>query len=417
MKRILYLSVISLLLMCFVSVACGDDDDDDNDDSRDDDDDDDADDDDTTDDDTEENYEGWSKIIVEPNMGWMLRTPRIAVDSQNVAHMVYLVESEDQNYDLYYAYMNGDQAVAERIDQLVGTWSPAIVLDEQNFVHLCYYNNLSDNLKYATNKSGAWVRENVNDDMPHSQHYDLAVDEDGAVYIIYSMRENENFRIVLADNRNGDWQRAVIWEQPFGCTEYAVGPMPRIGLDAQNNIHVSFDAVFDGYGSVSHHYLHQDGDHWIDEEILVDNMTLGPIEMTVEANGTVHMSCVRNEGGVYFLKYIRGTAGNWQIDYVPIADSENLVDQDFFSSYYAMDVDGAGNPHFAMRVFVEDDFRLLYMSANGNAWSREMLYWFESEHWIDLALDANGKAHIALLAEDEVNNTDSRVLWYVTDAL
>jgi len=289
-------------------------------------------------------------------------------------------------------------------------------LDKQEHVHLCYFNTLTNTLVYATNQSGAWVLEDVNDQMPLSLHYDLAVDTNGAVYILYSDIVGDVHSLILVTNRDGDWQDEIIWEQQMNIN-WAIGSGSRIQLDGANNIHVIFNAVYSGYGDVNLHYLHQESEQWIDEEILADGMALGPIELTVETDGTVHMSCVRDEGGVYFLKYIRGASGNWQIDFVPMADSENLVDQEFVSRYFAMDVDQAGHPHFAMRIWAEDDYRLQAMRHTNGGWSRELLYWFKSDHWIDLALDGNGKEHIAMSALDEESSEESHVLWYVTDAL
>ncbi|HPQ70175.1 MAG TPA: hypothetical protein PKW95_13695 [bacterium] len=419
MKKILYLLVISFLLMCFVFSACGDDDDDDNDDSNAADDDDDADDDDTDDDDTDGDDDGdWKKILVEPDMGYNTQIPSIAVDSQNAAHMVYMVASEDLDYDIYYAHMNGEEAVTERIDQLISPYSPSMVVDDQDFVHLCYHNSLTNKLTYVTNKTGEWVSEDVNDDLAYSERYDIAVDGNGAVYILYGDRLGGLYSIALATNKDGDWQREVIWQQGPD-NDYAVGLTPRIAFDAQDNIHISFNAATSANGDVALYYLHQDGDQWIEEQVLFDNMSLTTIDMKVESDGTVHMSCVRNEGGVYFLKYICGTAGNWQIDYVPISDSEDLVDQDFHSSYYAMDIDQTGQPHFAIKVYSEadEDYQLLYLYRKNGEWSREVLYIVNADNWTDLALDTNDKAHIALMADDEVNNTDSSMLWYITNAL
>ncbi|HPQ70176.1 MAG TPA: hypothetical protein PKW95_13700 [bacterium] len=416
MKKFVYLLIVILLSMSFVFSACGDDDDDDNDDAHTADDDDDADDD-TDDDDDEESYEGWEKIAVEPTLGWSLQKPRIAVDSQNRTHIVFSISSDEINFDLNYSLIDGEQIVTERIDQLVSVWSPTIAIDNQDAVHICYYNSLTAEVTYATNRSGAWEYEGIVEEMPLSHQFTMAVDSNGAVALVYGLFDGDYHCLVLVHNRSGNWQREVIWVQQYAC-DCPVGQEPQIRFDGDDNMHILFNEIYDSQlGNVKLHYLHQEDDQWIDEEILVDHMPLGPIELEVEADGTVHMSCVRSEGGVYFLKYIRGTAGNWQNDFVPIADSENLVDQKFSSAYFSMDLGPSGEVYFALHLPFDDECRLLFISLENDEWSRELLFWFYMDHWVDLAIDSAGKAHMVRKDYDQESYEENHNLWYVTNAL
>ena len=83
----------------------------------------------------------------------------IAVDGSNNPHIVYGGDH------LYYAYYDGIVWHYETVDTSSGVGEYAsLVLDAEEKVHISYFDSYNYDLKYATNKSGAWVAETVDSD-------------------------------------------------------------------------------------------------------------------------------------------------------------------------------------------------------------------------------------------------------------
>lgn len=79
----------------------------------------------------------------------------------------------------------------------------ALVSDQNGFLHVAYYDASETALKYATNKSGAWVIEtvsNINDEGTKAQ---IAVDQNGFVHIAYL--EEARSLLKYATNNSGNW--------------------------------------------------------------------------------------------------------------------------------------------------------------------------------------------------------------------
>ena len=68
----------------------------------------------------------------------------------------------------------------------VGSYT-SIALDSNGYKHISYYESNSDDLKYATDKSGTWVVSTLDQTGDVGQHTSIAIDSNGYVYISYYM--------------------------------------------------------------------------------------------------------------------------------------------------------------------------------------------------------------------------------------
>ena len=92
---------------------------------------------------------------------------------------------------LYYAHYNGTSWLIQMVDNNWGVGSAAaLALDSSGYAHISYYDRVNHRIKYATNKTGSWVRMNVVTGI-QSPYSDIAIDSFGYPKIIY-FNENVN---------------------------------------------------------------------------------------------------------------------------------------------------------------------------------------------------------------------------------
>jgi len=125
----------------------------------------------------------------------------LALDGDQ-AHLAYFGEG----YILKYATNATGEWVAEIIDNdgLTGTW-PEIALDSNGHAHIIYVNYAVSRLRYATNASGAWVTSIIDDSGTTQGSTDIAVDGDDNLHICYK----KDGQLYYSTNATGQWQSEV----------------------------------------------------------------------------------------------------------------------------------------------------------------------------------------------------------------
>jgi len=81
----------------------------------------------------------------------------------------------------------------------------AMTADADRALHVCFYDQTTGELKYATNKTGVWQTETLT--TGNVTETAIAVAPDGAVYVFYSYYTDDKGKfLALADNAGGGWQ-------------------------------------------------------------------------------------------------------------------------------------------------------------------------------------------------------------------
>lgn len=134
------------------------------------------------------------------------REPVVATDSNGMAHVAYL---DITNTAVKYV-TNASGAWSTPVTVASNASQPSIAVDSDDNVHLAYLNHDVDMSKglyyhvmYATNASGAWVSETVDDD--HNALYETAIATTApqAVHIAY--RNHSGAALQYATNQDGAW--------------------------------------------------------------------------------------------------------------------------------------------------------------------------------------------------------------------
>jgi C1A family cysteine protease len=162
----------------------------------------------------------------------------LALDSNGKAHISY------------YDYIYGDLKYTTNAG---GTWSIRVIdssgnagaysslaLDTGDNVHISYYTagaaELSGALKYASNASGIWVTETVDEEGLVGMYSSLALDSNGKAHISYYSAPTRDLK--YADNASGSWKTEKV------DFEIDAGKYTSIAVDSEDHVHISyFDAT------------------------------------------------------------------------------------------------------------------------------------------------------------------------------
>ena len=252
----------------------------------------------------------WNKLSVDTS-GDVGRYTSIAIDSNDAVHISY---SDNTNYELKYATCSSGCTTASNWNEVSagttgfgGTHYTSIAIDSNDAVHISYYDSHPNNdLKYATCSSGCTTASNWNN---------VTVDASGIVgqYASIAINSNDVIHISYFDDTNDDLKYATCssscttasnWNNISVDTTGVVGPYTSIAIDSNDAVHISYDDATNGdlkyiaIDSSSNIYGYS-----ISPELpagLSFNTSTGEISGTPTelSTNTTYTITVRNSGGV-----------------------------------------------------------------------------------------------------------------------
>ncbi|MEM2915216.1 MAG: hypothetical protein QXH91_07450, partial [Candidatus Bathyarchaeia archaeon] len=167
------------------------------------------------------------------------RCNSIALDSEDAVHISYRVFSPvngegDEGYNLKYATNRSGAWVATIVDldENVGN-DTSIAIDSNDYVHITYYGWANDALRYATNSSGSWEIAIV--DSAEDTGYDSSVVLDGDDNVCVSYYADGSLK--YATNAGGAWQYFILDGNDNA------GWFTSMRLDASGYAHIAYYAV------------------------------------------------------------------------------------------------------------------------------------------------------------------------------
>ena len=186
----------------------------------------------------------WDDVSVETT-GVVGSFTSIAIDSNDAVHISYY---DSTNRDLEYATCSSGCTTASNwittsveTTGVVGYYT-SIAIDSTDAVHISYFDNTNDDLKYATCSSGCTTASNW---------VDVSVDITGHVgrYTSISIDSNDNAHISYYDTTNSDLKYATCssgcttasnWDKVSVDTSGSVGYYTSIAIDSSDTIHISY---------------------------------------------------------------------------------------------------------------------------------------------------------------------------------
>jgi hypothetical protein len=197
---------------------------------------------------TAEDSEGWTLYSVDKE-GDVGKASSFILDSSGFVHISYFDETNDA---LKYAYETADGWYVQTVDiENVGR-SSDIALDSSENPHIVYTDTKNSKLKYAMYDGTTWKHWTIEAAGSAAILPSLALDADDAQYITYYDFIDDDLMLLFYD------ATSAAWKTETRDAEGDVGTEASIAIDANNNPHiVYFDNTYDFLK-----YVWYDGTAW-----------------------------------------------------------------------------------------------------------------------------------------------------------
>jgi len=305
----------------------------------------------------------------------------------------------------------------------VGMYS-SLALDEDDNVHIAYYDWSNSALKYATNKSGAWQTFIVDSTNIVGEFSSIALDSNGKVHIAYYYCGSYGATWCLigdlkyATNKSGAWQTYTIDDGGGGSEEGRgnVGLFSTIAVDSQDKVHIAYHDESE-LPSLTKSLLYATNSSGTWQLFTLDSTLYcgHGNSIAIDSNDKVHISHIDalDDSG---LRYTTNVSGIWQSFMVgPIGGDS---DDDFSS----IALDSNGKVHIAYWDWNSSD--LMYATNASGSWQVSSIagggFLEEAGEYPSIVVDQNDNVHISyfdptLLGGDLKYITNSGGAWEISD--
>jgi len=268
--------------------------------------------------------------LITPSHTYFCRNPAIAVDSNGNVHIVWEdnndgLYGDGPNVDIFYKCWNSTTTswsavtVVSNDSRTGNSYEPCIAVDSQGNVHVAWYDYTDYGgagtdtdifYRYWNATTGVWSGHNNTTDVvsiesttADSEHPDIAVDEEGNVYIVWddkmdilSAGTDEDIFCRCWNASIGAWSSVSLLSN--GSNTYST--YPSIATDTVGNIYVVWDdrtstSIYSNYPYWVFYCLwNQTLSAWDNPQTLYTGSTYrnARADITVESNGTAHVAWV-----------------------------------------------------------------------------------------------------------------------------
>jgi hypothetical protein len=329
---------------------------------------------------------GWTLTTVDNQGGVLAPKSALALDLSGNVHIGYydgtFVASNQQVDDLKYATNKSGAWVAKVIDgNASAQHDVAIALGPEDSVHISYSSVYASTLKHATTSSGSWTTENIDSIANTGVFSSIATDSLGRVHIAYGLGE-----VRYATDISGTWQSETV------DNNGTVGYYNDIAIDSSDKVHISYYEWDNG----DLKYATYASGQWVVE--TVDSMgQLGVgTSIAVDSSDKVHICYHDRPNGD--LKYATNTSGSWKNQ---VVDSVGDVGRGC-----SVALDGLNHVHIS--YVDETNHDLCYATNMSGTWRVFTI----DNAWVDgetsLGVDVDGKAHIGYYGQPNLKYATNR---------
>ena len=202
----------------------------------------------------------------------------LKIDSLGNPHIVYGGDH------LYHTWWGSGTWHTEVVDPAFNVGSYAsLAIDNQNNLHIAYYDAGNKDLKYAQNRMGYWYIVTLVSAGDVGQGTDIGVDAARDPYFIY--RDNTNYHLMFAALTNGNME-----EPPENISGTKIpGTMFSMAMRGPGDVHVIFNSVSEGAGELLYTSTKQTtpwSPAWIYDG---DTYTGRQADIALDSNGNPHV--------------------------------------------------------------------------------------------------------------------------------
>ena len=304
----------------------------------------------------------------------------IVVDANGAVHLAYLDYTDwpvSGTVAAKYATNASGPWVAETIDQASSyTYNISLALDGDGRPRVSYYRGYA--LYYAHRNALTWRRVEVDDGQNAGRFSSIVIANDGILHIAYLEASSRELR--YATSAGGLW-----WNKEV--------------IDADGGSHLSLAADGAGHLSVAYYsdankklkFAGNAGGAWSVEDVDTDGNVGNQCSLVLDQAGEPHISYYDISHGA--LKYAVKSARGW---------NAKVVDAGGYPVQSRVAVDADGQVHIAYGDHAEGTVR--YANNVAGSWAVQTVDVIGSEHpypYPHLAIDSAGYAHLAYVRQSE----------------
>jgi hypothetical protein len=302
---------------------------------------------------------------------------------------------------LYYAWYDGANWIIEAVD----TGSPdvryvSLALDTAGFVHIGYYDQADDAIKYAFQTESGWQYQVIARDagLDCSSISALVLDEGGNPKISYGGNSLNYAHLV-----SNTWQIIKIVD------EGNIAFDPSLALDSQGLPHISYslrEGCGFGYFYSDLQYAYADSAGWKTETVYAgtsEHLWAGGSSLVIDWNNQSHISYfVADFLSAYTigsLQYAIRSDTGWQIETV----------SDVYARSISLAVDRNGSPHISYIIDHVKSYGadLMYAYLDEGVWHTQTIM-ANDQGWVvfysSITLDEDDDPHISYLNHNYAEN-------------
>lgn len=257
-------------------------------------------------------------------------------------------------------------------DGSTGNW-PSIVVDAANRPHISYYSHTGSKLQYARMTGTGWDIQTVLDTIHVGQTSSLVLDSQQRPHISYRTYESFNSGLGFA------YHDGSVWQTDIPDKGDQKGYSTSLALDDLDHRHVShFDGETDNL-----RYGYYNGTDWSFTDVDANCLDSASTSLALDAGGRPGIAYTTYGGGTRNLRYARYDGTSWSIEAV-----DNGV-------YMDLVIDADNHPHISYTGVGVGNQGLRYAYHDGSQWHIELVELIQDHRDTSIALDSNGKVHIA----------------------
>lgn len=193
---------------------------------------------------------------------------RIFAASDGTVHISAVDPRDFQGVGVEYFYYDGSEWTVEAVDGPAVTygWGTSVGADSTGTPHVVFFDDVEQDLVYATKEGDEWVRQRVDTDGEAGMFPDVAVDSRDRPHVSYLRTDGETAVLAYARLDGGSWTTATIDQLPALVISRAID-----GKGARNTTSIVLDAADSPIISYSDEQRLKvavaDGDEWTTETV------------------------------------------------------------------------------------------------------------------------------------------------------
>ncbi len=250
------------------------------------------------------------------------------------------LESEDAKAEIWYI---------ETVDFAgdVGMYN-SIALDNRSYPHISYFDNSSEDLKYAKWTGSDWDIETVDSTGSVGYYSSLALDSSGYPHIAYYDHDNR-------DLKYAKWTGSS-WNIETVDSAGDVGHFSSIALDSNYNPHIGY---YDN-DSYNLNYAKWTGSSWKTETVDSEGDVGWYASIALDSDDDPHISYMDSES--FDIKYTKRTGSGWSI--------ETVASPKYIGFSTSLAIDSNGDPHISyFDLYVSDFADYIYYEVKYARWT------------------------------------------------